>query len=77
VRLGWSSEALKDRREIRSYIASDNPAAAARLDRLFTAVAGKLVTFPYLGSVGRLPDTREIMPHPNYRLIYEVQESQI
>jgi len=39
VKLVWSRTALADRREIRSWIAQDNPAAAVTLDEHFAAPA--------------------------------------
>ncbi len=77
VNVHWSDEALKDRGEVRAYISLDNPVAAARLDRSFSAVIENLEAFPHLGRVGRLPGTREVIPHPNYRIIYEVRENLI
>ena len=73
-KLYGSDEALKDRPEIRASVAADNPAAAARLDGLFAAAARNLAAFPHLGRAGKLPGTREIMPHESYRLVYEVRE---
>ncbi len=57
----WTPEAEQDRAEIWDYIAADNPKAAARLGEQ-----------PRLGKVGRIPGTRELIPHESYRLVYEI-----
>jgi len=68
----WTPLAEHDRREIRDYIARNNPAAAAQLDAKFAAAAEKLAILPHRGRPGGLSGTRELMPHKNYRLVYEV-----
>jgi len=71
VRLVWTRPAAADRREIRAYIAQDNPAAALALDELFSAKASLLVDHPGLGRPGRAAGTRELVAHQNYILIYD------
>lgn len=68
----WSPEAEQDRSDIMEYIAEDNPVAAVRMDELFASAAAKLSDFPYLGHAGKVPGTRELIPHESYRLVYEV-----
>ena len=58
--------------EIWDYIASDNPAAASRMDSLFSAAAARLNAHPQLGRTGTVPGTRELVPHESYRLVCEV-----
>ena len=55
------------------YIAADNPLAAARMDELFEAAAVRLGKFPHLGRPGKIAGTRELIPHENYRLVYEIE----
>jgi len=73
VRVVWTPEAEQDRADIWDYIAADNAAAAARMDQLFSDAAARLVDFPKLGRTGRIPGTRELIPHESYRLVYEVE----
>jgi len=73
VRVVWTPEAEQDRADIWDYIAADNAAAAARMDLLFSDAAARLVDFPKLGRTGRIPGTRELIPHESYRLVYEVE----
>ncbi len=54
------------------YIAADNPRAAARMDELFSDAAARLAEYPMLGRPGKIPGTRELIPHEIYRLVYEI-----
>lgn len=72
MKVFWSPEALQDRVDIWDYIAADNPSAAARLDDLFSVAAARLGQHPLLGRPGKIPGTRELIPHKSYRLVYEV-----
>lgn len=45
----WTPEAEQDRYDIWDYITADNPAAAARMDQLFSAAAARLATHPHMG----------------------------
>jgi len=74
VRLVWTRPASRDRREIREYIAEDNPAAALALDELISEKASRLVDHPGLGRQGRIEGTRELVAHQNYILVYDVTE---
>lgn len=69
----WTPEAEQDRIDIWDYIAADNPRAAARMDALFSDAAGRLADHPKLGKVGKIAGTRELIPHENYRLVYEIE----
>ena len=74
MRLVWARPAIADRKEIREYIAQDNPAAALALDELFSEKASRLVDHPGLGRPGRVTGTRELVAHQNYILIYDVAD---
>ena len=73
MRVFWVSAAEQDRADIPNCIGEDNPPAAIRMDALFAEAAGRLTDHAYLGKVGRIPGTRELVPHENYRLVYELQ----
>ena len=77
MRIVWTPEALRDRAEIWDYIAAENPAAAARMDRLFSDAVAKLAEFPMLGHAGEIAGTRELTPHRNYRLVYEIVDDTV
>ncbi|MBY4677654.1 type II toxin-antitoxin system RelE/ParE family toxin [Marinobacterium arenosum] len=72
MRLVWTKPADLDRKEIREYIAQDNPTAALALDELISEKASRLVDHPGLGRPGRVAGTRELIAHQNYILIYDI-----
>ncbi|MCX4160954.1 MULTISPECIES: type II toxin-antitoxin system RelE/ParE family toxin [Paraburkholderia] len=73
MRVVWTPEAEQDRDDVWEYIAADNPAAAARMDELFSDAAAQLEYFPELGRWGRIDGTRELIPHESYLLVYEIE----
>ncbi|AEG01117.1 type II toxin-antitoxin system mRNA interferase toxin, RelE/StbE family [Methylomonas methanica] len=70
----WTPEALQDREEVWNFIALDNPQAAIRMDKLFSRAVASLADHPQLGPPGKIPGTRELIPHVSYRLVYEIQQ---
>lgn len=60
-----------------SYIAADDIDAAIHMDQIFTIAADRLAEHPMLGAPGRIPGTRELVVHDNYRLVYEIEEDNI
>lgn len=71
MKLVWTRTASADRKDIREYIAQNNPAAALALDELFSEKANRLVDHPGLGRPGCVTGTRELVAHQNYILIYD------
>lgn len=69
MRVIWTPEAEQDRADVWDYIATDNPHAAARMDELFSDAAARLAEHPKLGTPGKIPGTRELIPHDSYRLV--------
>lgn len=74
MRLVWTRPASADRKEIREYIARDNPAAALVLDELLSEKAARLVDHPSMGRPGRVASTRELVAHQNYIMIYDTAD---
>jgi toxin ParE1/3/4 len=73
MRLVWSPTARNDLREVRRYIARDNPAAADRTVRKILGSVANLGQFPWLGRAGRLPGTRElVIPRTPFIVVYAV-----
>ncbi|MEY3665414.1 MAG: hypothetical protein RLZZ153_1596 [Pseudomonadota bacterium] len=72
MRVLWTLSAEQDRVDIIDFIAKDNPLAAVRMDELFAAAVERLANHPLLGRSGQIPGTRELTPHDNDRVIYEV-----
>lgn len=77
MRLVWTRPANLDRKQIREYIAQDNPTAALALDELVSEKASRLVDHPGLGRPGRVDGTRELIAHQNYILVYDVAEDTV
>ena len=77
MRVIWTPEAQQDRVDVWDYIEADNPQAAARLDKLFSDAVARLAEHPKLGRPGKIPGTRELIPHENYRLIYEIEQETV
>jgi addiction module RelE/StbE family toxin len=73
----WASAAQLDRSDIFDYISLDNPSAAIRMDEVFSNAATSLGDQPMLGHPGKIGGTRELIPHENYRLVYEVEDQTV
>lgn len=73
MRLEWTAGAKQDRKDIIAYIWMDNPEAAQRMNDKFRTAAKLLVRSPYAGKPGALPGTRELIVHPNCRLVYRIR----
>lgn len=73
----WSAEAQQDRAAIWDYIAADNPVAAVEMDSLFSNAAARLETHPKIGRAGAIAGTLELVPHANYRLVYEIDGDRV
>ncbi|WP_323123196.1 type II toxin-antitoxin system RelE/ParE family toxin [Burkholderia alba] len=72
MKVVWTPEALLDRDAIWEAIEVDNAVAAADMDERFSAAAAQLADFPLIGRLGQVSGTREFIPHPSYRLVYDV-----
>jgi addiction module RelE/StbE family toxin len=77
LKLRWTPSAEQDRRDIFDFIAADNPRAAAQMDELFRQAAARLARFPHLGRPGRVPETRELVAHERYILVYEIDDDTV
>jgi len=72
VKILSTADAEQDRNEIFDYIADDNPSAAVRMDTRFAEAVRRLGNHPYMDRIGKIPGTRELIPHENYRVVYEI-----
>ena len=61
VEIVWSALARTRLREIRAYVARDNPEAAERLAIRIVAMVEALRNHPHLGRVGAEPGIRELV----------------
>lgn len=77
MKVRWTPEAEDDRAQIFDHIAADSPRAAAKMDELFSKAAARLADHPKLGRTGRIPDTREVIPHKSYCVVYEIEQETV
>ncbi|HZZ67703.1 MAG TPA: type II toxin-antitoxin system RelE/ParE family toxin [Phenylobacterium sp.] len=77
MKVVWTPQAYQDRSEIWDFIAAESPAAAERMDRIFSEAAASLAAFPNRGRRASVAGTRELIPHDSYRLIYEVVDDAV
>lgn len=77
MKVRWIAAARQDRKDVLAYIRAENPRAAARMDQLFSDAAARLTEHPKLGKPGKIPDTRELIPHESYRLVYEIDSEAV
>jgi toxin ParE1/3/4 len=71
--LVFAEPAERDLNDIIDFIAFDNPSAAEKIYRSVVTAARRLIDFPEIGRIGRLPDTRELsLPSLPYLIVYHV-----
>lgn len=71
MKLRYTRGALSDLDEIFSYVARDNPRAAARLVTRIEQVATLIAERPYIGTATRKSNFRRF-PVGNYLVVYEI-----
>lgn len=73
--LKWSDFARYNRTSIFDYIAERDLEAARNLDNKIRDSARKLIDFPYLGPIGKIGGTRELLVSKHYYLVYTVERT--
>ena len=78
MRIRWLRAALRNLDEEASYIATDDPVAAAKVvERVLGAVAS-LAEHPVIGRPGRIPGTRElVVSGTRYLVPYRVEGAEV
>ena len=71
----WSFSAEQDRDRIINYIAKDNVDAAVSLDIKINEDVDLLSKFPNSGRIGRIKNSRELVVHENYILVYSINNN--
>jgi addiction module RelE/StbE family toxin len=61
MRIQWDSRAVDDLRDILDYIDERNPTAALKTYQLISGSVSQLATHPFIGRVGRVEQTREMI----------------
>lgn len=77
MKVRWTTQAELDRLAIARFIAADNPFAAIRMDALFARAAKRLGRTPHMGRSAPISGSRQVIPHPHYRLIYEISNGEV
>ena len=73
----WTEEATTDLVDIVDYIEQRNVSAAQSLFAAIVQSAENLPLMPYLFRPGRVAGTRELVVHPNYIVVYQVDSDVI
>ncbi|SAI72963.1 Toxin RelE2 [Bordetella ansorpii] len=73
----WSAAALDDLDAITDYIAQVSVRAAIEMHDRIEAAILPASEFPYAFRAGRVPGTREVVAHPNYVVVYEVEADRV
>ena len=77
MKLVWTARAKRELAEIVTHIWSDDPAAAKKIRGRTEHMAGHLKSHPFMGRVGAVSGTREAVPHPSYRIVYELRDDTV
>lgn len=73
MRLVCTAKARTELREI--VLWRDNPPTAKRMRAVIETTANYLKQQPLMGRIGAIDGTREAIPHPSYRIVYQVDET--
>jgi toxin ParE1/3/4 len=74
MKIRWLRKALHNLEAIHEYSARENPEAALKLIIKIRTAVKQLESFPEMGRVGRVKETREIVVNP-YFIVYRVNGS--
>jgi toxin ParE1/3/4 len=78
MKIKWHRLARQDLRQVRAYIARDDPKAAAKVARRLREAIERLPDNPALGRPGRVIDTRElVVTGTPYLAPYTVENDEI
>jgi toxin ParE1/3/4 len=78
VEIVWSPLARARLREIRAYVALENPQAAERLTTRIVTVIEALKNFPFLGRARAEPGLRElVVGGTSYIVLYRVRGNRV
>lgn len=72
LQIRWRAEARTELATILDFIAERSPQSASHLFDEIERVVSQLPQHSYLYRLGRVADTREIVVHPNYILVYRI-----
>lgn len=73
----WKKQAISDLIKIGRQIAKDSPANAEKTVDLIEGKITPLAAHPEIGRTGRKRDTRELVAHESYVVIYRVLAAKV
>ncbi|MEG4227912.1 type II toxin-antitoxin system RelE/ParE family toxin [Microcoleus sp. N9_B2] len=78
MKIKWLRQALRNLEQAHAYIVKDDPEAARQLILRIQSAVGQLAEFPFMGRVGRVEATRElVISNTSYLIIYRVKEENV
>ena len=77
LQIVWSRVALDDLESIARFVAQHDENAAEKLQRRIEESVLPVAHHPHLFRWGRLPNTKEIVAHPNYVVVYRVLKTRV
>ena len=77
MKLAWTSEARQNLQDILSHIGAENPSAARKLKQRIDRMVAYLPDRPFMARPGAIDGTREAIPHPSYRVVYQVDDDAV
>ncbi len=78
MKIKWLRQALRNLEQAHLYIIKDDPEAARQLILRIQSAVSQLAEFPFMGRVGRVETTREIViSNTSYIIIYRVKEESV
>ncbi|MGB3288407.1 MAG: type II toxin-antitoxin system RelE/ParE family toxin [Burkholderiaceae bacterium] len=75
--ISWSAAALEDLNTIIRHIADVDVHAALAMHEVIENSVLPVSDYPYVYRPGRVPGTREVIAHPNYIVVCEVQTDRV
>lgn len=77
MKVRWSQRALVNLERIADHIAADKPLAARAFATSVRHKVAALADFPLLGRPGAYQDTRELVVHRNYIVMYRLRAAEV
>lgn len=75
MRIRWSAEARRDRRELIGHVEKESVSVAFQLDERVSAAVSRLANYPHSGRPGRAIGTRElVIVRTPYIAVYAIDD---
>lgn len=78
MKIKWLRQALRNLEQAHAYIVQDDTEAARQLILRIQGAVDQLAEFPFMGRVGRVASTRElVISNTSYLIIYRIKEENV